>query len=117
MKRCCCNQGYFFFLGNPFPPLIFDGSRNKNLIHNILLEEARKEHRKEQYAEIVEKVTSSEKQQKNVDVNLDVKKSMSKAAQDVSEGEEFLKCVRDTSDENLIKSDIRNENNLINPTM
>nr|ABM55619.1 putative mitochondrial ribosomal protein L17 [Maconellicoccus hirsutus] len=78
--------------GNPFPPLIFDGSRNKNVIHNVLLEEARREYRKEKYAEIAAKVLSSENQQnqsgnvKNKEPNV-----ISKAAQEISESEQLLK--------------------------
>lgn len=37
--------------GNPYPPLKPDQSHNRKFIHNVLLEEARKEYRKEKYAQ------------------------------------------------------------------
>lgn len=46
--------------GNPYPPLYPDQSQNRNLIHNVLLDEARKEFRKEKIAEVVSKTTASE---------------------------------------------------------
>lgn len=59
----------------------------------MLLDEARKEFKKIQQAEIVAKVSSSEKQ--NTDSPTNVKKTsneaLSKAAVDVSEGEQLLK--------------------------
>lgn len=82
-----------FLAGNPFPPLVFDGSRNKFAIHNVLLEEARREFRKEKYAEIAAKVASSENQeqsQKKSKTN-EEPDTKSKAAQDVSEAEQLLK--------------------------
>lgn len=42
--------------GNPYPSLYPDMSQNRSLIHNVLLDEARKEYRKEKYAEIAEKL-------------------------------------------------------------
>lgn len=38
--------------GHPFPPLVPDMAQNKNLIHNVLLAEARKEFRQKKYAEM-----------------------------------------------------------------
>lgn len=38
--------------GNPFPPLAPDNSRNRLLLHNVLLDAARKEFRQEKYAAI-----------------------------------------------------------------
>lgn len=38
--------------GHPYPPLVADMSQNRNLLHNVLLDEARKAYRKEKYAEI-----------------------------------------------------------------
>lgn len=38
--------------GNPYPPLVRDPAQNRNLLHNVLLDEARKAYRKEKYAEI-----------------------------------------------------------------
>jgi hypothetical protein len=37
--------------GNPYPPLVPNLSDNRNLLHNVLLEEARKEQRQQQYAQ------------------------------------------------------------------
>ena len=42
--------------GNPYPSLVSDQSKNRNLIHNVLLDEARKDYRKQKYAEIAEKL-------------------------------------------------------------
>uniref|UniRef100_A0A6M2DK64 Large ribosomal subunit protein bL17m n=1 Tax=Xenopsylla cheopis TaxID=163159 RepID=A0A6M2DK64_XENCH len=42
--------------GNPFPPLSQDYSGNRNLLHNVLLDEARKEYRAKKYAEMAEKM-------------------------------------------------------------
>lgn len=97
------NNSYLLVLGNPFPPLLFDGSRNKNFIHNVLLDEARKEFKKAHHAEIIAKVSSSEKQ--NTSPSSNVKKTgneaLSKAAVDVSEGEQLLKSsVLSNEDEN-----------------
>lgn len=44
--------------GNPFPPLRPDHTNNRNLIHNVLLDEARKQYRTEKYAEIAAKIDS-----------------------------------------------------------
>ncbi|KAH8317182.1 hypothetical protein KR074_000688 [Drosophila pseudoananassae] len=38
--------------GNPYPSLIVDQSQNKNLLHNVLLDEARKEYRRKKLAEL-----------------------------------------------------------------
>lgn len=38
--------------GHPYPPLVQDPAQNRNLLHNVLLDEARKAYRKEKYAEI-----------------------------------------------------------------
>lgn len=46
--------------GNPYPPVIPDTSSNKNLIHNILLEEAKKAYRTKKYAEIAAKIDAVE---------------------------------------------------------
>lgn len=42
--------------GNPYPPLVPDTSSNRNLLHNVLLDEARKAYRKEKYAEVAAKL-------------------------------------------------------------
>lgn len=36
--------------GHPFPPLVGSDYRNRNLLQNVLLDEAKKEYRKEKYA-------------------------------------------------------------------
>jgi large subunit ribosomal protein L17 len=41
----------FLYPGNPYPPLIPNDNQNRNLLHNVLLEEARKEMRQTQYLE------------------------------------------------------------------
>ncbi|KAK4886143.1 hypothetical protein RN001_002414 [Aquatica leii] len=47
--------------GNPYPSLIPDNISNKHLIHNVLLDEAKKEYRALKYAEIAAKIESEEK--------------------------------------------------------
>lgn len=42
--------------GNPFPSLLPDTSKNRNLIQNVLLDEAKKEYRRAKYAEMAEKL-------------------------------------------------------------
>lgn len=42
--------------GNPFPPLLPEQSQNRNLIHNVLLDAARKEFREKKYAAIVDEL-------------------------------------------------------------
>lgn len=57
--------------GNPYPSLKPDLSHNRKFIHNILLEEARKEYRKEKYAEFAEKLAplSEAKQSETQEAN------------------------------------------------
>uniref|UniRef100_A0A7G3AQD2 Large ribosomal subunit protein bL17m n=1 Tax=Lutzomyia longipalpis TaxID=7200 RepID=A0A7G3AQD2_LUTLO len=43
--------------GNPFPPLVPDKVQNRNYIHNVLLDEAKKAYRQEKYAEIAQNIT------------------------------------------------------------
>lgn len=52
--------------GNPYPSLLPDIYQNRNLIHNVLLDEAKKDYRAKKYAEIAEKITSDEQQAKNI---------------------------------------------------
>lgn len=47
--------------GNPYPPLTPDNSQNRNLIHNVLLDEAKKAYRAEKYAQIAAKIDDAEK--------------------------------------------------------
>lgn len=53
--------------GNPYPPLLPENYNNRNLIHNVLLDEAKKDYRARKYAEIAEKITNEEKVAKNVE--------------------------------------------------
>ncbi|SPP86926.1 blast:39S ribosomal protein L17%2C mitochondrial [Drosophila guanche] len=39
--------------GNPYPSLVMDQSHNRNLLHNVLLDEARKEFRRKKLADLV----------------------------------------------------------------
>lgn len=45
--------------GNPYPPLLPDMTANRNLIHNVLLDEAHKEFRAQKYAEIAKKLEAA----------------------------------------------------------
>ncbi|GJQ74977.1 mRpL17 [Trypoxylus dichotomus] len=45
--------------GNPYPPLVPNASTNRNFIHNILLDEARREYRQQKYNEIASQIDSS----------------------------------------------------------
>lgn len=47
--------------GNPFPPLVPDQTQNRNLLHNVLLDAAKKEFREAKYAEIAEKLAPQAK--------------------------------------------------------
>ncbi|XP_065076027.1 large ribosomal subunit protein bL17m-like [Ochlerotatus camptorhynchus] len=42
--------------GNPYPSLVQNLYQNRNLLHNVLLDEARKDFRKEKYAEIAAQI-------------------------------------------------------------
>ncbi|KAI9581323.1 39S ribosomal protein L17, mitochondrial [Glossina fuscipes] len=42
--------------GNPYPSLIPDYSHNRTFLHNILLDEARKDYKREKFAEIANKL-------------------------------------------------------------
>ncbi|XP_011180625.1 39S ribosomal protein L17, mitochondrial [Zeugodacus cucurbitae] len=44
--------------GNPYPSLLPDYTNNRNLIHNVLLDEARKDYRREKLAELANKIAS-----------------------------------------------------------
>lgn len=44
--------------GNPYPSLQKDFSQNRNFIHNILLDEARKDYRREKLAEMANKLAA-----------------------------------------------------------
>lgn len=46
--------------GNPYPSLLPDTTANRNLIHNVLLDEARKEFRTQKYAEIAKKLEEAD---------------------------------------------------------
>ncbi|XP_065073504.1 large ribosomal subunit protein bL17m-like [Ochlerotatus camptorhynchus] len=45
--------------GNPYPSLLQNLYQNRNLLHNVLLDEARKDFRKEKYAEIAAQIGDS----------------------------------------------------------
>ncbi|KAG5887902.1 hypothetical protein JTB14_018954 [Gonioctena quinquepunctata] len=51
--------------GNPYPSLLPDTHTNRNLIHNVLLDEARKAYRTEKYKEIAAKVDANMKNNEN----------------------------------------------------
>lgn len=51
--------------GNPFPALKPDLSMNRNLIHNVLLTEAKKEYRREKYEKLTADSNSDGKLDKN----------------------------------------------------
>lgn len=54
--------------GNPFPPLKPDLSKNRNFIHNVLLEEAKKAYQREKYAQLIGQNTEADGQQEqNID--------------------------------------------------
>ncbi|CAD7002876.1 unnamed protein product [Ceratitis capitata] len=44
--------------GNPYPTLVTDFTNNRNLIHNVLLDEARKDYRRERLAELANKIAA-----------------------------------------------------------
>lgn len=56
--------------GNPYPSLLPDMISNRNLIHNVLLDEAKKEYRAQKYAEIAAKIESAEKQLLDTNSNI-----------------------------------------------
>ncbi|XP_058823831.1 large ribosomal subunit protein bL17m-like [Topomyia yanbarensis] len=49
--------------GNPYPPLVPNMNQNRNLLHNVLLDEAQKEFRKEKYAEIAAQIGEKGKEE------------------------------------------------------
>lgn len=46
---------------NPYPPLVSDMHQNRNLIHNVLLDEAKKAYRVKKYTQIAAKIEEAEK--------------------------------------------------------
>ncbi|KAL3266566.1 hypothetical protein HHI36_010732 [Cryptolaemus montrouzieri] len=54
--------------GHPYPSLTVDTHSNKNLIHNILLEEAKKAYRNTKYAEIAAKIDAVEEKLKDIEI-------------------------------------------------
>ena len=42
--------------GNPYPALLPNQSNNRNLLHNVLMDEAKKDYRREKYAEIAAQI-------------------------------------------------------------
>nr|XP_023014738.1 39S ribosomal protein L17, mitochondrial-like [Leptinotarsa decemlineata] len=57
--------------GNPYPSLLPDTYKNRNLLHNVLLDEAKRAYRAEKYKEIVSKIDANIK--KNEDIKADRK--------------------------------------------
>ncbi len=47
--------------GNPYPSVKPDLSQNRGFIHNVLLDEAKKQYRHEKYAEIAAKLTAGDR--------------------------------------------------------
>lgn len=90
------------------------------MIHNILLDEARKDHNKAKREEIAKKVTLAEEEHKKLSEAGEINETMSKAAQEVSESEQLLKYVEpnDTSeqqqsDENTSRSNSEYEDSTV----
>lgn len=48
--------------GHPYPPLLPETHSNRNLIHNVLLDEAKKAYRAQKYADIAAKISAAEGQ-------------------------------------------------------
>lgn len=46
--------------GNPYPSLLPDRTSNQNLLHNVLLNEAKRDYRREKYAQIAAQLVSPE---------------------------------------------------------
>uniref|UniRef100_A0A182M8M3 Large ribosomal subunit protein bL17m n=1 Tax=Anopheles culicifacies TaxID=139723 RepID=A0A182M8M3_9DIPT len=44
--------------GNPYPSLLPNQTNNRNLLHNVLMDEAKKDYRREKYAEIAAQIGS-----------------------------------------------------------
>lgn len=57
--------------GHPYPSLLPDSSLNKNLIHNVLLEEAKKAYRNKKYAEFAAKIEAVGDELGSVNLNSD----------------------------------------------
>ncbi|XP_017770478.1 PREDICTED: 39S ribosomal protein L17, mitochondrial [Nicrophorus vespilloides] len=53
--------------GNPFPSVTPDTQSNRNLIHNVLLDEAKKEYRQKKYEEIASKIEMEAEKMKTTD--------------------------------------------------
>lgn len=46
--------------GNPYPSILPSFTTNRNMIHNVLLDEAKKAYRTKKYEEIAAKITAAE---------------------------------------------------------
>ncbi|XP_050071171.1 39S ribosomal protein L17, mitochondrial [Anopheles maculipalpis] len=44
--------------GNPYPSLLSNQTNNRNLLHNVLMDEAKKDYRREKYAELAAQIGS-----------------------------------------------------------
>lgn len=51
--------------GNPYPSLLPDFSQNRNFIHNILLDEARKDYRREKLSDLANKMANESSEAEN----------------------------------------------------
>ena len=59
---------YFLQVGHPFPPLAYSNSQaNKKMIHNVLLSEARREHRLAKAAAKSQEMIKGGKKEKEID--------------------------------------------------
>lgn len=46
--------------GNPYPELVPNPNANRNLIHNVLLDEARRDYRQQKYMEIADQIETKQ---------------------------------------------------------
>uniref|UniRef100_A0A069DWW4 Large ribosomal subunit protein bL17m n=1 Tax=Panstrongylus megistus TaxID=65343 RepID=A0A069DWW4_9HEMI len=60
----CMQRAVLELRGHPFPPLNNDRSHNKNLLHNVLLDAARKDFRREQFEKLSQSVINEQNKQK-----------------------------------------------------
>lgn len=88
--------------GNPYPGLKPELSNNRKLIHNILLEEARKEYRKEKYAEFSEKLAplseANQSKSEEADVNVAAEKSSPVDSEEVENSNKEEEKVENSSE-------------------
>ncbi|XP_073980467.1 mitochondrial ribosomal protein L17 [Rhodnius prolixus] len=63
--NACLPRAVLELRGNPFPPLNNNWSNNKNLLHNVLLDAARRDFRKEQYEKLSQSLTDEQNAKQN----------------------------------------------------